>query len=116
MKYRALGRTELKVSELVVGGHEFSRILSDGKRMGVEELPSLEERLETQEPRNQPIERAVEARVNFFDTGQIDKPQSLGLALKALGRTDGIHAAAETLALRRLDEIPKLDAGILEAR
>jgi aryl-alcohol dehydrogenase-like predicted oxidoreductase len=64
--------------------------------------------LETQGPRNQLIKRAVEAGVNFFDTGQIDEPQSLGLALKALGRTDRIHVAAETLwPLRRLDEIPR---------
>jgi len=108
MKYRILGRTGLKVSELGVGGHEFPRILSEGRRMGVEELPSPEGRLETQGPRNQLVKRAVEAGVNFFDTGQIDEPQSLGFALKALGRTDGIHVAAETLwPLKRLDEIPR---------
>jgi aryl-alcohol dehydrogenase-like predicted oxidoreductase len=56
MKYRVLGRTGLKVSELGAGGHEFPRILSEGRRMGVEELPSPEERLETQRPRNELIE------------------------------------------------------------
>jgi aryl-alcohol dehydrogenase-like predicted oxidoreductase len=108
MKFRVLGRTGLKVSELGVGGHEFPRILEEGRRMGVEEPPRLEERLETQGPRNELVKRAVEEGVNFFDTGQIDEPQSLGLALKALGRTDGIHVAAETLwPFRRLDEISK---------
>ncbi|MEM2875579.1 MAG: aldo/keto reductase [Candidatus Bathyarchaeia archaeon] len=110
-RYRVLGRTELKVSELGLGGHEYARFLNPvhfpGKRKAEEEL-SLEELLESQSPRNELIEKAIAAGVNYFDTGLIEEAQSLGIALKTLGRRKDVYIAAETLwPLRRLKENPK---------
>lgn len=111
MKYRVLGRTGLRVSELGLGGHEYERILSAahfaGKRK-FEEPVSIEEFLETQGPRNELIKRAMDAGVNYFDTGQIEEPQSLGLALEALGRRKDVYIAAEAMSpVRKLKDTPK---------
>ncbi len=111
MKYRTLGRTGLKVSELGLGGHEYERILSAahfaGKRK-FEEPVDIEELLETQGPRNELIKKAIDIGVNFFDTGQIEEPQSLGLALEALGRRKDVYIAAEAMSpVKRLKEIPR---------
>jgi aryl-alcohol dehydrogenase-like predicted oxidoreductase len=111
MKYRILGRTGLKVSELGLGGHEYERIPSaahfTGKRK-FEEPVGLEELLETQGPRNELIKRAIDVGVNFFDTGQIEEPQSLGLALESLGQRKDVYIAAEAMSpVRRLKEIPR---------
>lgn len=110
MRYRVLGRTGLKVSELGLGGHEYARFLNpnhfSGKRK-LEEKVSIQELLETQEPRNRLIERALDAGVNFFDTGIVEEVQSLGLALKTLGRRKGAYIAAETIfPLKTLKESP----------
>jgi len=111
MKYRVLGRTGLKVSELGLGGHEYERILSAahfaGKRK-FEEPVDLEELLQTQGTRNELIKRAIDAGVNYFDTGQIEEPQSLGLALEALGRRRDVYIAAEAMSpVAKLKEAPK---------
>lgn len=111
MKYRILGRTGLKVSELGLGGHEYARFLSPyhfhGKRKP-EELVEPEELSETQGPRNKLIERAINAGVNYFDTGVVEECQSLGLALKTLGRRKNVYIAAETMGpIRKLREFPK---------
>jgi len=111
MKYRVLGRTGLKVSELGLGGHEYERILSAAHFVGkrkFEEPVSLEELLETQGLRNELIERAIDAGVNYFDTGQIEEPQSLGLALEALGRRRDVYIAAEAMSpVSKLRDDPK---------
>jgi len=111
MKYRVLGRTALRVSELGLGGHEYARFLSPyhfpGKRKP-EELVDPEELLGTQGPRNKLIERAIDAGINYFDTGVIEECQSLGLALKTLGRRKDVYIAAETMGpVRRLKDIPR---------
>lgn len=111
MKYRALGRTGLKVSELGLGGHEYERILSaahfPGKRK-FDEPVDFGELLETQGSRNELIKRAINAGVNYFDTGQIEEPQSLGLALESLGQRKDVYIAAEAMSpVRRLKETPK---------
>jgi len=110
MKYRVLGRTGFKVSELGLGGHEYARFLNpyhfSGKRKP-EELVSPEELSETQGPRNKLIERAIDAGVNYFDTGVVEECQSLGLALKTLERRDEVYIAAEVMGpVRKLEDIP----------
>jgi len=110
MKYRVLGRTGFVVSELGLGGHEYARFLNpyhfSGKRKP-EELVRLEELLETQNPRNKLVERAIDAGVRYFDTGVVEECQSLGLALKTLGRRDDVYIAAEIMGpVGRLKDIP----------
>jgi len=111
MEYRVLGRMGLKVSELGLGGHEYARILSAAHFIGkrrFEEPVGLEELLETQGPRNELIRRAIDAGVNYFDTGQIEEPQSLGLALEALGRRKDVYIAAEAMhPVGKLKDTPR---------
>jgi aryl-alcohol dehydrogenase-like predicted oxidoreductase len=111
MRYRVLGRTGLKVSELGLGGHEFARFLPSWhfttNRKFEEPVPS-EELAATQAPRNDLIQTAIEAGVNYFDTGEVAEPQSLGLALDSLGRRKDVYVAAETMGpVRMLRSIPK---------
>jgi len=111
MKYRVLGRTGFKVSELGLGGHEYARFLNPvhypGERKPEEEV-SPEELSASQAQRNELIEKAIDAGVNYFDTGLVEEAQSLGLALKTLGRRKDVHIAAETLwPVRRMKDIPK---------
>jgi aryl-alcohol dehydrogenase-like predicted oxidoreductase len=111
LKYRVLGRTGLNVSELGLGGHEYARFLSPYdfpvKRRPEEPVDSGE-LSRTQGPRNKIIERAIDAGVNYFDTGIVEEPQSLGLALKTLGRRDEVYIAAEIMVpVRRLEDVPK---------
>ena len=111
MKYRVLGRTGLTVSELGLGGHEYARFLSPYHfpvQRQPEEQVSEADLFASQEPRTHLVERAIEAGVNFFDTGIIEEPQSLGLALKVLGRRDEVHIVAETMGpVRKLKDVPK---------
>ena len=94
-----------------LGGHEYARFLNPyhfpGKRKP-EELVGPKELSETQGPRNRLIEKAIDAGVNYFDTGVVEECQSLGLALETLGRRDDVHIAAETMGpVRTLKDIPK---------
>ena len=111
MKYRVLGRTGFKVSEIGLGGHEYERFLNPyhfpGKRKPEEPVDDKELRC-TQSSRNKLIERAIDAGVNYFDTGVIEECQSLGLALRTLGRRDEVHVAAEMMGpVARLQSFPK---------
>jgi len=111
MNYRVLGRTGFKVSELGLGGHEYARFLNPvhypGERKAEEEV-SPEELLKSQGPRDELIEKAIGAGVNYFDTGLVEEAQSLGLALKTLGSRKDVHIAAETLwPVRRLKDLPR---------
>jgi len=105
MRYRVLGRTGLKVSELGLGGHEYRRF--DETKRKSEEKKSSEELLKTQPQRNSLIERAIDAGVNYFDTTSVEEAQSLGLALKTLGRRRDVYITAMILfPFRRLKETP----------
>ena len=97
MKYRILGRTKLKVSEIGLGGHEYRRWLP-GQR-------DIERFNRTQHERNELIKRAVDAGINYFDTTHAEEAESLGLALKALNRRDDLHIAIMIFHLfRRMSE------------
>jgi len=99
MRYRVLGRTGWKVSELGLGGHEYRRWLP-GER-------DMEEFLKTQPQRNRLVERALEAGVNYFDTTFAEEAESLGLALKALGRRRDVYVSAMIVGLfKKMEENP----------
>lgn len=100
-----MGRTGLKVSELGLGGHEFARFLPSWHfttNRKFDEPVDIEELLATQAPRNELIGKAIEAGVNFFDTGEVAEPQSLGLALKTLDRREDVYIAAEIMGPIRM--------------
>ncbi len=76
MKYRILGRTKIRVSELGVGGHEYRRRLPEKR--------DKEEFMRTQPERNELIRRALDAGINYFDTTFIEEVESLGLAIRKI--------------------------------
>ncbi|MHA1632237.1 MAG: aldo/keto reductase [Candidatus Freyarchaeota archaeon] len=111
MRYRVLGRTGMRVSELGLGGHEYARFLNPvhfpGERKAEEEV-SPDMLMATQGPRNELIKRAIEAGVNYFDTTLIEEAQSLGVALKTIGKRREVHVAAENLwPLKVLGVLPR---------
>lgn len=111
VRYRILGRTGMKVSELGLGGHEYGRFLNPvhfpGERKPEEEV-SQDVLMATQGPRNELIKRAIEAGINYFDTTLVEEAQSLGVALKTLGKRREVHIAAETLwPLKVLGGLPR---------
>jgi aryl-alcohol dehydrogenase-like predicted oxidoreductase len=111
MKYRTLGRTGIKVSELGLGGHEYTRFLNPyhfpGKRKP-EELVEQKELVSTQSQRTKLIKNAIDGGINYFDTGVVEECQSLGLALKTLGRREDVNIAAETMGpVARLESVPR---------
>jgi aryl-alcohol dehydrogenase-like predicted oxidoreductase len=107
MKYRVLGRTGLKVSELGMGGHEYARYLNPSHFLGdreLEEPVDANELLETQDPRTFLINEAISSGINYFDTTLIEEAQSLGHALETLGKRDEVHLTAEVISpFRRIE-------------
>jgi len=105
MRYRVLGRTGLNISELSLGGHEYRR------RLNPVHHPSewdQEEFSKTQPQRNQVIEQAVAAGVNYFDTTLREEALSLGLALKVLNPQVDVYTAAMILdPFQKLKDQPK---------
>jgi len=99
VKYRVLGRTGLNVSELGFGGHEYRRWLPRER--------DLQEFTRTQPERNRLIEKAIDSGINYFDTTHAEEAESLGLALKELGRREDIHVAIMIFRLfGRMAETP----------
>jgi len=111
MKYRTLGRTGFKVSELGLGGHEYARHLNLSHFRGNRELEeplSINELLETQDPRTNLIKEAISSGINYFDTTLIEEAQSLGLALETLGKRDEVYLTAEVISpFRRIESSTK---------
>ena len=110
MKYRVLGRTGFKVSELGLGGHEYARFLNPYHfpERKAEKPVGHDELVKTQSPRTKIIECAINAGVNYFDTGLIEECQSLGYSLKTLGRRNEVHIAAEVITpVARLSTVPR---------
>lgn len=105
MKYRKLGRTGLKVSELGIGGHEYRRWLNT--RQFANEKVNTEKFSKTQPQRNKIIERLIDAGVNYFDTTLPEEEKSLGEALKSLGRREEVYiAAAKNFLFSQLEKTP----------
>jgi len=105
LRYRVLGRTGFKVSELGFGGHEYRRWLNTYHFPGDYDR---EEFLKSQPERNGFVERAIDSGVNFFDTTLREEAESLGSALKTLGRRRDVHVAAMIVfPFRKMDEGPR---------
>jgi aryl-alcohol dehydrogenase-like predicted oxidoreductase len=92
MKYRILGRTGLKFSELGIGGHEYRRMLNP---IHFKNQYNPQEFLQTQPQRNKLIEKAINLGVNFIESSLKEEAESLGLALKALGRRKEVYLSAQ---------------------
>ena len=106
VRYRILGRTGLKVSELGFGGHEYRRPLPT--TLGRWGEIDMEKFLRAQPERNRLIKRAIEAGVNYFDTTHEEEAKSLGLALKELRVRDDIHLSIMILGLfNKMAESPR---------
>jgi len=101
VKYRVLGRTGLKVSELGFGGHEYRRPLPT--TLGRWGEIDIEKFMKTQPARNALVRRAIELGVNFFDATQPEETKSLGLALREVGADSSVHLA--TMILRPLSKM-----------
>jgi aryl-alcohol dehydrogenase-like predicted oxidoreductase len=90
MKYRTLGRTGLRISEVSLGGHEYRRrhLVKDGRF--------------TELDPNRPkiIATAIEMGVNYFDTTYTEEAQSLGATLKTLGvQRDKVYLSGMSIDL-----------------
>jgi aryl-alcohol dehydrogenase-like predicted oxidoreductase len=91
MKYRVLGRTGLRVSELGVGGHEYRRPLPTTlRRWGEIDLPVF---MAKQPKRNKFIGKAIASGVNYFDATQPEEAKSLGIALKESRSREDVYVA-----------------------
>ena len=86
MGYRKLGRTDLWVSEIGLGGHYFYK----GKEFMTQEL------------RNEVVAASLESGINFFET--TDTPgedETTGEALRALGARKDVHVTHDFCDIRR---------------
>ena len=78
MNYRRLGRSDLRVSEIGVGGHHLRQASPEGGRIFRE---AAQERAAI-------FSRALDNGINFFDTTFKEEVISFGEALKIMGRRD----------------------------
>ncbi len=106
MRYRILGRTKLKISEIGLGGHEYRRPLPT--TLGRWGELDFEKFTATQPVRNEIVRRAIDLGINYFDTTRMEEAMSLGSALKSLGARENIHIAAMIVfPFRKMEENPK---------
>jgi aryl-alcohol dehydrogenase-like predicted oxidoreductase len=96
MKYRVLGRTGLKVSELGFGGHEYRRPLPTtlGKWGDID----LEVFMQKQPRRTPLIEKGIQQGINYFDATQPEEAKSLGMALNELRVREDVYVALMILS------------------
>ena len=78
MRYRRLGRSEIRVSEIGVGGHHLRKDASGRKRVF----------RATAQERAAIFSRALDQGIDFFDTTFQEEVISFGKALKVMGRRD----------------------------
>ncbi|MFH1573027.1 MAG: aldo/keto reductase [Acidobacteriota bacterium] len=78
MNYRRLGRSQLQVSEIGVGGHHLRKDSPDGDRIF----------RGTAQERAAIFSRALDRGINFFDTTFKEEAISFGEALRIMGRRD----------------------------
>ena len=77
-EYRRLGRTELRVSPIGVGGHHLRKDDVGGRRVF----------RATAQERAAIVSRALDHGINFFDTTFMEEVQSFGDALRIAGRRE----------------------------
>lgn len=105
MRYRLLGRTGFKVSELGIGGHEYRRWLNP---QHFEDGYDREEFYRSQENRNEIIKSALDAGINYFDTTLKEEVESLGLALRKLNKRKDVFVAIMSIyPFRNFKKNPK---------
>ncbi len=83
MKYRTLGRSGIRVSEVGVGGH----------REGVETQGGIDRTARffaSDQERARVIGAAIDAGITYFDSTYYCEIESLGQSLRLLGRRDGL--------------------------
>jgi aryl-alcohol dehydrogenase-like predicted oxidoreductase len=108
MKYRVLGRTGLRVSELGFGGHEYRRPLPT--TLGRWGEIDLREFTKKQPKRNELIEKAIALGINYFDATQPEEAKSLGIALKEAGVREDVYVALMILTpLKKIAGKPRGD-------
>jgi aryl-alcohol dehydrogenase-like predicted oxidoreductase len=112
MKYRILGRTGLRVSEIVLGGQEYRRGIVVCDRHS----------REVDKQRHAIVKRALEMGVNYFDTTYTQEAFSLGRVIKDLGfpRDKTFISAMSVHLLRQMEGIDQsqwhafIEAKVLE--
>jgi len=84
MRYRRLGRTNLMVSEVSLGGHnyELRKKAGDGS-------------FDYQKERTAQVARAHDLGINYLDSTYDHEAESFGLALKTLGLKDRFYISAD---------------------
>lgn len=92
MKYRILGRTGIKISEIALGGHF--------NGLGWKEKGS-----DRQELRNEVFAEAYKSGINFFDTNEVYESEKIGIALEVNKiKRDKIFLSADTNAYDGVDK------------
>jgi len=95
MGYRRLGKTGLVISEVSMGGHNYTLERRHGyyqrKLVVPEDVNDLEQFADYYDERTEQIACALDAGINFFDISMDKEVRSLSVALQRLGRRDDCY-------------------------